>query len=452
MEFTNYVKKKNLKKEKGFSWTPDVIFILLMSLGLLLTFSKLLSSHGALFSEMFFKDYLDTGMDFFHSIEYTKGRSPYALYRTLYPPLANLFFYILFCMVPSWQYDNWADTFTDSVHQRGTSDDLRVVQPTMLLFITFIILFTVLFVLLIKKVIVLNKNSGIIAFLMLFSWGVLYAMERGNVIVLALLCSMFFAFYKDSENKIISELALLSLAVATGLKLYPAIFGMVLLYDKQYKKAVRTIVYGILLFIVPFFFFQEGMGGCRIFFDVLFHKTEGSGLLSSTDVQVVQKLLITGGITLNTILNMIVTVISRILGITLNVSFWESFLYKCSIVMILFLVLSGFFMKKKWQQYLVCSLVFIFYSMPGIYIMSFLLIPLLSFIKEERELNESVLIPFVALVITQMVLPISKNTFIGELSVYYLRFQICLLILLLYLFYEAGKRIHFIINRKRCMI
>lgn len=59
-----------------------------------------LFSHGELIEHYFFYDTRDTGMDFFHSLEYVRGMAPYALFNTLYPPLANLLFYVLYMVIP----------------------------------------------------------------------------------------------------------------------------------------------------------------------------------------------------------------------------------------------------------------------------------------------------------------------------------------------------------------
>ena len=47
---------------------------------------------------------------FFHSIEYMRGRMPYGQFDTLYPPLANLFFYVLYLLVPKTQSDTWTES------------------------------------------------------------------------------------------------------------------------------------------------------------------------------------------------------------------------------------------------------------------------------------------------------------------------------------------------------
>ena len=79
-----------------------------------------------------------------------------------------------------------------------------------------------------------------------------FMLERGNIVILSLLFLMFFVFNYNSENMVIRNLALLSLAIATGLKLYPVFFGLLLLNKKHKKDAVKSIVYGVALFILPF--------------------------------------------------------------------------------------------------------------------------------------------------------------------------------------------------------
>ena len=126
-------------------------FCYAMLLGLAITLVFLFTSHGNIISKMFFSDTLDTGMDFFHSIEYTRGRDPYGYWRTLYPPLANLCFYLLFRLIPLDISSTWASDFSSGVQARGTSADLRVQQAPMLLFMIFIILTASLMMVMIQK-------------------------------------------------------------------------------------------------------------------------------------------------------------------------------------------------------------------------------------------------------------------------------------------------------------
>lgn len=55
------------------------------------------------------------------------------------------------------------------------------------------------------------------------------------------------------------ELALLFIAFAAGFKLYPALIGIVYLKRKEWKKACRLVIYGLIVVFVPFLFF----GGYR---------------------------------------------------------------------------------------------------------------------------------------------------------------------------------------------
>lgn len=82
------------------------------------------------------------------------------------------------------------------------------------------------------------------------------ALERGNAVFIVLILLMFAMAFKDSENKALRELALILIAVAANFKLYPAIFGLLYLKEKRYKEAVRLMIYGVALFVVPFIFFD----------------------------------------------------------------------------------------------------------------------------------------------------------------------------------------------------
>lgn len=108
------------------------------------------------------------------------------------------------------------------------------------------------------------KTSYIMCFGIIFNYGMLYAYERGNIVIYSFICSMMFVFFQNSKNKYMREIALMSLAFAAGLKIYPAFLGC-LLYNKEYKRAIRTVIYGIIMFIVPFFAFQEKLSGLPIF-------------------------------------------------------------------------------------------------------------------------------------------------------------------------------------------
>ena len=108
-----------------------------------------------------------------------------------------------------------------------------------------------------------NKNGSygiklLVAIASLLTAPFLFSVERGNSIILVIALMMAFFFGYDSENKVVKELSLIALAVAAALKISPALLGILLIYKKDWKAAVRTIIYGIIMFFGPFLLLKGG--------------------------------------------------------------------------------------------------------------------------------------------------------------------------------------------------
>lgn len=412
------------KRNKLFIEKNSTIFCALSAIGLLITIISIQLTHGENISKIFFRDRLDTGMDFFHSIEYTRGLSPYKAWGTLYPPLANLFFYFIYHMIPRFVSDQWPDSFSESVSARGTSIDLRLSQEPLLLFVTYIVIISVLMCCILHNYLKNLKNVGIVVFFSMLSYGMLYAYERGNISIISLLCSAFFVFYKDSGNKYIRELSLVMLAVAAGLKIYPAFLGFILLYDKDYKRAARTVLYGMFFFFIPFFAFYEGIGGLPIFLNKLF------AFQSSTGINL-------NGFSFANIMNLLATIFSRICGMELNEDMLIKFGSLSNYLISLFLLLIGFRLNKYWQKVLACCLAMQLYSSQGIYITIFLLLPLfVLFHDEENVCTIENMIITIMLSFALILLPLyDLDDFV--ISIKYLRFQVDLFAMFLFMLVKA---------------
>lgn len=93
-----------------------------------------------------------------------------------------------------------------------------------------------------------------------FSGVFLSAFERGNLILLSVALVMFFLMFYRSRDPWTKELALLALAFSAGLKLSPAVFGWLLLLEKDYKSAIRLAIYGSVMIFAPFFALDGGLG------------------------------------------------------------------------------------------------------------------------------------------------------------------------------------------------
>lgn len=57
---------------------------------------------------------------------------------------------------------------------------------------------------------------------------------------------------------------------SSGLKIYPAFLGVMLLRNRDFKAAIRTVFYGIAALVLPVFAFQEGVYGLQLWLKVLF--------------------------------------------------------------------------------------------------------------------------------------------------------------------------------------
>lgn len=118
-----------------------------------------------------------------------------------------------------------------------------------------------LIVILINSALKTKNNIDKILFCLAFlsSQMFLFSFERANIIILSMLLSAFFIFNYNSENKIIKELSLLSLATAFMLKISPLILVLLLIYNKDYKGFIRTIIYSVLLMILPAFSYPRSL-------------------------------------------------------------------------------------------------------------------------------------------------------------------------------------------------
>ena len=212
---------------------------------LLLVYSK-----GGQQSTLFFSNPGDSFMDFFNVLKYISTRDPYhyiafgGLADKAYPPLAYLILY------PASRLYNYIDN--SSYSARGS----QLALMSLLIFLGICIIALALLIYQNKKGSSFVKTCTIAA---MFSSGVfLFALERGNIILLAALFLGVFLFLYNSESAVMREIAYLSLACAVGLKVYPVLFGIIILKNKRWFAGLRTILYGAAAGFLPFLFFKGG--------------------------------------------------------------------------------------------------------------------------------------------------------------------------------------------------
>ena len=400
-------------------------FVVMSAVSVLASVCVLLVSRGDALSRMFFSDVRDTGMDFFHSIEYVRGRRPYSQFNTLYPPLANLLFYIVYWFVPRAQSDNWANDFYQSVVVRGTDLDLRTWQAPMVLFVAFVMLSVAAILIMARKC--AGKNAGVnadlFAMCVLFSYGVLNSFERGNIVIVAFLCCLFFVWHQHSRSRLLEALGIIFLAVSAGLKLYPALFGMMLVYSRQYRRAGLAVVAGLAAFVLPVLIFQEGLRGIGMFFEQLkLHAAE------TADSEI--------GFSFDGICRTLMKILDSFRGEADGRYPLLEALSGLNIAAAALMLACGFFLERQWQQALACCVAMLLYAYQYLYSTVFFLIPLLVMIREEKALRPGNAVAFFALVLSVLWLPIMDPAD-SFLSLVYGRFQLCMAVLAFYIVVSA---------------
>ncbi len=225
--------------------------IMLIGTGLYTLYLLVATSVGEQYSIFFGGPYSpDTFMDFFNVLKYISGRNPYhyteyfSLAEKAYPPLAYL---LLYPFSQLFDYANNTPPYARG-SQFGLMSAVFYVGASSLL----------LFLLIYHY----KKGTGVSKTLTVIALGLsgvfLFSLERANTVMLTAVFLGAFLFWYDSPNKWLRELSYMALACAAALKVYPVIFGILLLKDRRWFAAGRTMVYGAMAFFLPFLFFEGG--------------------------------------------------------------------------------------------------------------------------------------------------------------------------------------------------
>lgn len=349
-------RKITLKKSRPTKFDRRIRknFLVVVSISLVVMILQLINNTSSI-NQFIFHDTNDYFMDFYNSI-YHANNNPYAL-RSIYPPFTYLIYKFFSIFISN-----------DIISQGSLA--IRDSQGGNIAFMVFQMSSFIPLILGVNNFINgIKLDKAIFTGIVLLTSPFLFAYERGNIIILSLVLLMIFVFMKDSESKILREVSFICLAMSACIKVYPALFGLLLIKDKRYKDAIRTIVYGILIFFVPFIFF----GGISSIVGML------EGIVLTTDMfsMIGFGYLVDLGSSLRLLFN-------GILGID------GVFLETISKVLPYVLLISGcvclWAIKKEWKQ--VCLLTTLIVLVPGFswtYVLVFFIIPLIMFINEENK-------------------------------------------------------------------
>lgn len=237
------------KKARSLSFIDRLLLLLLLFGALYLAAGLLFDARQLLLP--FFDRGGDLFMDFFNSVrDAAQGPRVYTERRVIYPPLANLIFWLFGALVPSaYQNTTFAERATWSEYSGAIfALSLYLLLPTLLLIL--------LFFFKIKK----EALPPRLLFLLLFNLPLLYLIERGNLLLFTLPALFFFLFYYEDPRAGLRECSLVALSFAIATKLYPALFALILVARRRYAAFFRVALYSLLLVLLPSLPFG-GIGG-----------------------------------------------------------------------------------------------------------------------------------------------------------------------------------------------
>lgn len=329
------------------------LFYVIMFVGLGAFYMAGQLTEGAVLGDVLFSNRTDTFMDFYNSIRY--GYKPYEA-KVIYPPLINCIFAFF-------------SSFCDPAVLGGPKRDIANTQNGQMALVFFLLLSILALIYIVRKTYGRNEFEKLLfCGAVLFCEPVLFSVERGNSIILCAAALAAFCFFYDSENNVVKHLALISLAVAVSIKIYVVIFGLLLIRDKRWKDALYCIIYGIVIFFLPFIFLDGSI------FDLLKNITSSKGI---------------GGCSFR----YNITNAAKIIGgffPALNRFRIEIVLLLAAAAIIPAVILFFDISAPKWKM--LCSMSFLLICLPGFsftYSLIFLLIPLTEFLKSKYESRRS---------------------------------------------------------------
>lgn len=312
--------------------------------------------------ELFFDKCSDFFADIVNPMGYSAHRNVYTesfdvynygRFERAYPPISYVIAYGLSRIIDMQPYFD-VEYFLDM----NTNPQLLIV-----LMIAIIINMLVIYELIKSYKAGSNKVKVISALLVCVSMPVLFTIERANLLLLTMVFIIFYIFNYDSDNKIKKELALMSLALAASFKITPAVLGILLLYNKQWKEAVRAVIYGIIFGFVPFLFFEGGFNNIAEMFR---NASLNLGVYPSDEGTTLAAVVSSFGIEYTYRISLIMKLITYVIAV--------------------FLLVAAVFYNKKWETIMAVTMVLLIVpSHSGYYCILYILPALIAFLNEEKH-------------------------------------------------------------------
>lgn len=185
--------------------------------------------------------------DHFDSVS-TGVDDPYSKWLVIYPPLITSVYAFL-----GWLTSDFEDG-TGIDHAQALADS----NLPVIVFLIFLFVSIYVFRRIIQRVLSERYSFSMTEWVflaILLSIPVLYTIQRGNCIFYAIDCIMLFLLGYRSEKKPIRYLSYVAIIIAVNIKLYPALFMLLMLRERQVKEFVLCAVIALLLFFLPLYLY-----------------------------------------------------------------------------------------------------------------------------------------------------------------------------------------------------
>ena len=332
----------------SLSCTIVFLFLLIITGGDIATWLVMENNYDSTFTDHFRHVCFASDMEhfYFNTIDAT------------FPPFAYLLYHLLVMINPPeqpWGILDW--------------DAVIAYKYNMLVYIMLTILLVLIFKLITDKCLPQEgviKTTVFVSAILLSAPFMAGAIERGNIAFLTAVMLLIALYLKDRDSVICREAALLLIAMAAGLKLYPAVVGFIYVKEKRWKEGVRLLIYGLIFFFVPFAF-VGGIPALIRYFQVLFF-FENQGYCSWTNIR-----------------NFLLSV-SRVLGQYENSPYFVKYFKIAENLYLILCLLSLFKTGDKWKQALYTSgamALYVPYSYR--YVSCYMVIPLVFYLMEREE-------------------------------------------------------------------
>lgn len=219
---------------------PTWYFSFFVFVGLALFAVRCLVMGSQSLTEIFHLGTADLFGDFFAAAcDAARGAAAYGELGVIYPPLANLVLLLFSRLLP------------DAYLTGGDAAAWRQYNGAVLFYLLFAVASALLLYVCARHFL----KNGTAALALCLSFPVCFLLERGNMLLLALLPLLCFTHYFESERPALRELALVALGFSAALKLYPLLFSLALPAARRWRELFRVFGYTALFCVLPSFFF-----------------------------------------------------------------------------------------------------------------------------------------------------------------------------------------------------